>query len=148
MKRLLATVGLVAGLVVALVAVLGAAGHAGRPTTACDPVPGLVTLCINSRPLEFAEGERPHWHGNRLYAPVEPLGRKLGVEVRARLFADGESALLYVNRKAFAPAMAHDALGVHAHDGVVFVPLREFALAVGLDLEIDAKTGTAGLGRK
>jgi hypothetical protein len=131
----------------ATLAALGA-GCFARPTTACAAVESAITVCVNGKRLVFPEEAQPHRHEpGSLYAPVEPLARQLGLDVRTVVSADGQSALVTVNRKAFAPAMAHGALGVHAHAGTVCVPLRELAIAAGLKLDLDAGGGVAGFAK-
>ncbi|HLN65384.1 MAG TPA: hypothetical protein VK464_28000 [Symbiobacteriaceae bacterium] len=131
-----------------LAALAGLAVGCSRPTTACHGAPGTITVCVNGRRVLFPPEFQPHRHeAGSLYAPAELLAQQLGLDVRTHVSADGQSALITVNRKPFAPAMAHGAMGVHVHDGVVYVPLRELAIAAGLKLEMDEGVGVAGFAK-
>jgi hypothetical protein len=120
-----------------------AAGCA-RATTACKGP--AATICLNGHPLAFAAGNQPHGHevGN-LYAPVDVLAKQLHLDVKSSVSADGKKIEVLLNGKPFAPAMADGAKGVHVHNGQVYVPVREFAAAAGLKLQLDAATGVAGV---
>jgi|GEM_PF-3548639 len=121
----------------------------GKPTTACAGRDKEVTICVNGRSISFAEARNgPHGHeAGSLYAPAWVLGDALGVDVRTQVSPDGKSAIITVGGKPFSPAMAGSAQGVHVHDGEVFVPLREFAAAAGLKLDLDVEKGVAGFAR-
>ena len=133
--------------VVLLMAVLGVG--CSHSSTACSGPEDSVNICVNGRRIAFEADAQPHMHETgSLYAPVDVLARRLGLDVRTVISGDGQSALVTVNRKPFAPAMAHGSKGVHVHQGTVYVPLREFAAAAGLELDMSAETRTAGFARK
>lgn len=124
------------------------AGGCARPSTACKGPENSVNICINGKRLQFTEEAQPHGHETgSIYAPVDVLAGRLGLDVRTWTTADGLTATVTVNRKPFAPAMAHGAKGIHVHNGHVYVPLREFAAAAGLKLELNAESLTAGFAK-
>lgn len=131
-----------------LVLALLVAGCATAATTACGGPAQEINICVNGKRIQFDKAFLPHRHETgSLYVPVEPLARTLGLDVRSIIRGDGQSAIVTVNGRPFAPAMASGAKGVHVHEGQVFVPLRELAATVGLRLDMNAETGTAGFAR-
>lgn len=141
--RVKQTKAVLAAVLVLLAFVAGCA----RSTTECPRVEGQITVCINGRRIRFAEGAPPLRHeAGSLYAPADVLARELKLDIRTWVTPDG-TALVTVNRKPFRPAMAEGALGVHVEDGVVYLPLRELALAAGLKLDMNAERGVAGFAR-
>lgn len=131
----------------ALLAVLAAG--CGKPTTACRAQENAVTICLNGKPLDFrAARNAPHAHEHgHIYAPAAVLGKQLKVDVRLKITPDGKSAIVTVGGRPFEPAMSHGSKGIHVHDGEVFVPVREFAKAAGLQIEMDVQQGWAGFSR-
>lgn len=143
MKRVsigLAGICLVAGL-------LAGCGAKATATTACAGRPNDITICVNGKPIDFtAEKSGPHRHdpANNLYAPVVPLAKALGLDVKA----DPTAKTVTINGKPFVANTDNGKLkGIHVHDGVVFVPLKDFANAAGLNMEMDIDKGTAGFAR-
>lgn len=135
-------------LLAALVLAFFAAGCAPAATTACGGPSQEINICVNGKRIQFDERFLPHRHENgSLYVPVEPLARRLGLDVRTIIRGDGQTAIVTVNGRPFAPAMASGARGVHVHDGQVFVPLRELAVTARLRLDMDADLGIAGFAR-
>ncbi|HYF91899.1 MAG TPA: hypothetical protein VD969_06610 [Symbiobacteriaceae bacterium] len=135
---------------VLLLAVFCAGWAAGcsEQTSVCRGPEQEINICVNGKRIAFDDRSPPHRHeAGSLYVPVEPLARKLGLDVRTIIRADGQSAIVTVKGRPFAPAMAHGAKGVHVHDGLVYVPLRELAAAAGIQLDMDAETGTAGFAK-
>lgn len=131
-----------------LVLALLVAGCASAATTACGGPAQEINICVNGKRIQFDADSLPHRHETgSLYVPVEPLARTLGLDVRTIIRGDGQSAIVTVNGRPFAPAMASGARGVHVHDGQVFVPLRELAVTARLQMDMDADTGTAGFAR-
>lgn len=136
-----------AGLVLALLAAALGAG-CSEATTVCRGPEQEITVCVNGRRLAFDERHAPHRHeAGSLYVPALEMADRLGLDVRSVISGDGQSAIVTVKGKPFDPAMADGARGIHVHDGVVFVPLRELAAAGGLDLDMDAEMGIAGFAR-
>ena len=125
------------------------AAGCGKPSTACRSQENAVTICLNGKPLDFRRARNaPHAHEHsQIYAPAGVLAKQLKVDVRMRIHPDGKSAMVTVNGKPFEPAMSHGSKRVHVHDGEVFVPVREFAKAAGLQVEIDVQQGWAGFAR-
>jgi hypothetical protein len=124
-------------------------GCSSSASTACEGKPNAVTICANGKPIDFSrEKNGPHVHeAGSIYAPVEVLGQALGIPVAAEVSADGKSARVTINGKAFAVKMASGAKGIHVHDGETFVPLKEFAAAAGLMLDLNVNKGTAGFAK-
>lgn len=120
-----------------------------RSSTMCEGPPGAINICVNGRRLTFAAGQQPYRSGTgAIFAPADVLARQLRLDIRTLVSADGHSAMVTVNRRPFNPAMAMGAKGVEVREGVVYLPLRELALAAGLRLDMDADSGTAGFATK
>lgn len=132
-------IGLLLGSVAMTALVL--AGCATASGKGCAPKGKEVTICLNGRPIDFsAEKNLPHRHdSNNLYAPVMPMARALGVNVQA----DPATKVVFINGKRFVPAGGKQTMGIHVHNGVVFVPVKDFAAAAGLPVQMDLEKGTA-----
>jgi hypothetical protein len=115
-------------------------------TTACEPKGTSVNICVNGHPIDFSqEPFQPHVHepGN-IYAPVLPVAEALGLIVEVNV----EALTVSIGDIPFAvPAATDSFMGIHVHEGNVFVPLKEFATAIGAKMAMDADNGTAGFNR-
>lgn len=133
-----------AGVLAALLALLLLTGCFGRGG-GCTARAGQVTICVSGKPVDFSgQPAPPHAHelGN-LYAPVLPLARAVGLPVTA----DPRTLVVIIAGRPFAAPVSPAVKGIHLHAGVVYVPLREFAAAAGLRLDLDFARGTANLSR-
>lgn len=116
---------------------------AGCAASSCDPAAGAaVTVCAGGKPIDFsAEKNAPHKHeSGNLYAPVVPLAQALGIPIETDV---NTMTVTIGSQKLHMPTTA-TVKGVHLHDGALFVPLKEFAKAAGLKLDMDFDKGTAG----
>lgn len=121
-------------------------GCAATATTACDAKTGAnVTVCVNGKAVDFsAEKNQPHKHeSGNLYAPVVPLANALGVKIET----DVNGKTVTVNGKKVDLVPTETIKGVHVHDGALFVPLKEFAAAAGLKMDMNFDRGTAGFAK-
>lgn len=126
------------------------AGCSASSSTDCKAEGNNVTICVNKKPIDFSAAKnKPHSHETgSIYAPGKVLADALGVPFDAQVAADGKSAKVTVNGKPFEPAMAATTdKGIHVHDGDAFVPVREFAAAAGLKVDVKADQGTAGFAK-
>lgn len=136
------------GVAVILAGVMAGCSASGA-STACKAEGSNVTICLNTKPIDFSTSKtKPHSHeAGSIYAPGKVLANALGVPFDAQVAPDGKSAKVTVNGKAFEPAMPSGAKGVHVHDGEAYVPVKEFADAAGLKVDVKADQGTAGIAK-
>lgn len=116
-------------------------GCTSESKVVCQPVPNSATICLNGKPIDFSrEQTGPHVHENgNLYAPVVALAKGLGVE--ATVDAGGKSVT--VNGKKLEVSGQTTVKGIHEHASAIFVPVKEFAAAAGLRVQVDSEKGTA-----
>lgn len=126
-----------------LALVLSACG--GKPTTACEPRKNEVVVCLNGKPIDFSkEKNGPHKHETgSIYAPAASLAQALGVNA----MIDAGARKVMVNGKAIPVVSVPGAKNIHLHDGVIFVPVKQFAEAAGLSCDVDYGKGTAGIAK-
>ena len=139
MKRALA--GLAGLLVTAALAGCGSS----TPTTACTPRGNDFVICLNGKPIDFSAAKvGPHMHetGN-IYAPVLELAQALHVPVQV----DAPHQVVIVNGQQVKATTGQTPKGIHLHGDEVFVPIREFAQAAGLTVELRADGHTAGFAK-
>lgn len=134
-----------AGLAPLLLAALVAGCGESTPTTACSPRGSEITICLNGKPLDFSAAQhQPHIHetGN-LYAPAIVLAQALHVPAQV----DAQHLSVTVNGQAIKAVATQRFKGIHKHDDEVFVPIREFAQAAGITLNIQTDGRTAGFAK-
>jgi hypothetical protein len=123
----------------------GLAACGGQPTTACTPKDKAVVVCVNGKPIDFSTAKNgPHKHeAGSIYAPVEQLAGALGVDI----MVDPGGKTVTVNGQKVQVVGVPGAMGVHVHSQEIFVPVREFARAAGLKVDVDDKKGIAGIAK-
>lgn len=113
----------------------------GSQAAQCQPVPDGVAVCVGGKAVAFQAKTKPHMHeAGGFYAPAEELARALGVQVE---IAPDKKSVKVAGKEV--KAAAPDAKGIHEHDGLVYVPIKEFAEAAGYKYSANVEQKTVNL---
>lgn len=122
-------------------AILAMATGCGNKAPDCAPMASAVNVCVNGTALLNTAPRAPHAHEQGgYYMDLNDLARALHVNPHV----SGDHRSVVVNGKAVIAA-SPGAKGVHDHDHVVFVPVKEFAEAAGYKAAVDTRHNTVSL---
>jgi len=132
-------------LLVSALALVTAGCSATKANTACEPVDNAITVCLNGKAMDFSkEKTQPHRHENgNLYAPIVPVAEALGIKIEI----DTEKKTAVVNGKTLEVISSDEIKGIHVHEMAMFVPMKEFAAATGLEHKMDVDKGVIGFAK-
>lgn len=133
------------GLAAAGMILLASATGCSLGSKGCASVEHGVGVCLDGQPVAWSAGVKaPHMHEEGgYYGGAQDLARALGVQIKV----SADKASVTVVGGDQVAAAAKGAKGVHQHELVVFVPIKEFAEAAGYRVQVDTKHNTINIYR-